>query len=1679
MSTSAPLPPHDPLGLDAPFSEGMEEADRFEVAPAWAAQDESPYAESPYAESPYAEASGEAEGWSEDSQSFNPSEEDLAWLDTESESEDPQAFAEDLAINGEDAGEQEYAQEWNFDAGAGEAEYFDDEERDAQESFVADASQYDSEQPQATGQAALKQATVGGFGRYRSEAAALAPAEKAKLSELARYVLWSLGPGRSPVRSIALTGHADRDVARGPDFETAMSRERALGVRALLANEIDRLASAHSPGEPPLPPFSARLHWSVTGAGARQLLVSAPRTEAERARNRRADIELRPGAVAADGRLAFAAAVPDASSIEWTFPLMLRFSKIVPADINGTNCCRAVQTASRLIDAANQAKTPCAPFNFYGSQLITAREYQAPFSKTRKCCQWSDSYWAMCRSEPYKSGCAHCGDATGPHLVLKYDKTSLQSAVDRIKRALDQGCTVAVGVLSGICDDKPEVGCARVAKADAWRQCPEHWLLILGYSQDTFLFWDSAKASALQTREQHHFGLLEYDRDAPRLSTARAVAGTERMAVDASGYHTRGYPSERSQKRYQVLDARNSAPCPAWDATKSCGEYDGEGRFVPRSCPLPPLDREDMAMDEAGESFDPPAWEAPSGTGFEDEAPAAARLSEQQRAWILDTERTAIERLPDAATRQRFLQQDWSGIEFPGNVPKDRVTAQTRRQTALGRELFAAIARIAPERRVPKTIGFRDRPAQPVPGQAGHRLYAEARDAFVRMRDAAQKDGVKLSILSSWRSRAHQATLSANQRNPNAVARGVSAHMYGLAIDLRMSVPGLLVLETCTRGFEKCTKADRTNPDKAGLPTKMANLVRMYRSPVYKWMLLRARAFGWYPYRNEPWHWEYNPPGLKARFEGDAAQEAEPEGEDPFTEAQAQVLDYPYAPSGEARCNCQHEEAAAPGGQLRTFTAKALGVKVAVLVSKAAQAAREVEMLVFAHGLDLCRPLRKDRPATFITDPPFRLGQLVEASGRPIVLVVPFLDWERLDANGMAFGRKWHRLAQPAVFNQVADEVLEQVRSMTGSASLPTLQRLILAGHSRAYGFFDALANAHASPQMRTGALGRPLHVWALDTTYSAPLADWKAWLKSREDLRATLVYRHGTYRLKGSTVERELTTGVRGKAFATLRAGSAGRLEVMPVAADRVSHCAIPNAYLPRLLAALPAAQPAGELEGSYEEPEAGEDLSPAADEAEWLEQEADVASGEWSEDFADEAEDAPSRFDAFGDERDSEWSSESSEEAAPSDEQPWGSKLEAPGPGLDGSGLTPAERKAVEITSLFETGKRGGFHGLSGNFDGQGLSFGLVNWTIGTGSLQPLLRDFAREQPARWASTFGDDASRFLQLIARKDKAARKEQHRFAVEQMNMVSTNPRGKRIWTVRQPWAGYFRRLSEDPEFQKIQVRYVRDLLATAADYCRRFKFTSEAAFCFMFDAVASHGKWWLIKKFDGVEKRRVLVEQTLGSLAGPFGMVRVAEADALLAIADVLATTSAQRWADKVRQRKRWFVTGQHPRKREFAGLEPRSGVAWATSTRPQRELEAEASDEAEAGEATQCNCSHASRPSAETDEAMDAAMHEEYVREQLELECPGTRTNHRVLIATPWQCQYGIRRLENVGPCAVFLLPMGADGTPLANTHHPKLNPGEAIAHYIPPQGTHRLAVVCTTLCNGPGRIQYEAPYA
>jgi len=136
-----------------------------------------------------------------------------------------------------------------------------------------------------------------------------------------------------------------------------------------------------------------------------------------------------------------------------------------------------------------------------------------------------------------------------------------------------------------------------------------------------------------------------------------------------------------------------------------------------------------------------------------------------------------------------------------------------------------------------------------VPGQEKWMLNRHARDSFVVMREQAGADGVDLVILSGHRRPETARANAARAGNSNAVA-SFSSHSLGLAIDFEMS--------------------HRNDIQFEGLSTRpMSELVRMRESPVHKWLLLRGDDFGWYPYQNEPWHWEYNPPGFREVYWAD------------------------------------------------------------------------------------------------------------------------------------------------------------------------------------------------------------------------------------------------------------------------------------------------------------------------------------------------------------------------------------------------------------------------------------------------------------------------------------------------------------------------------------------------------------------------------------------------------------------------------------------------------------------------------------------------------------------------------------------------------------------------------------------------------------------------------------------
>lgn len=135
----------------------------------------------------------------------------------------------------------------------------------------------------------------------------------------------------------------------------------------------------------------------------------------------------------------------------------------------------------------------------------------------------------------------------------------------------------------------------------------------------------------------------------------------------------------------------------------------------------------------------------------------------------------------------------------------------------------------------------------------GHRLNQHALESFLQMREAALNDGVPLIVVSSYRSPATARANAERSGNPSAVA-SFSAHTLGLAMDLRMSY-------SITRGGSVTSGIYAET-----VTTPMQNVVDMRQSPIHKWLFIHGAQYGWFPYQNEPWHWEYNPVGFRDTF---------------------------------------------------------------------------------------------------------------------------------------------------------------------------------------------------------------------------------------------------------------------------------------------------------------------------------------------------------------------------------------------------------------------------------------------------------------------------------------------------------------------------------------------------------------------------------------------------------------------------------------------------------------------------------------------------------------------------------------------------------------------------------------------------------------------------------------------
>jgi hypothetical protein len=217
------------------------------------------------------------------------------------------------------------------------------------------------------------------------------------------------------------------------------------------------------------------------------------------------------------------------------------------------------------------------------------------------------------------------------------------------------------------------------------------------------------------------------------------------------------------------------------------------------------------------------------------------------------------------------------------------------------------------------------------------------------------------------------------------------------------------------------------------------------------------------------------------------------------------------------------------------------------------------------------------------------------------------------------------------------------------------------------------------------------------------------------------------------------------------------------------------------------------------------------------------------------------------------------------------------------------PLDFRVLALTASFETDAPVPecFCGLSGDFDGQGISFGVLQWNFGQGSLQPLLSEMLTDHPAPMKAAFHVHLPVLRAVL--KDSLAGQ------LDWARSVQTPAH-----RINEPWAGMFKSLGRSEEFQQIELEHAGRIFRRARTMCGSYGLTSERGVALMFDVITQNG---------GIGRgAEATIRQEMKELAT--GSAPDLEVGRMRIIAVRRAEAALPRWIADVRARKLTIAEG-------------------------------------------------------------------------------------------------------------------------------------------------------------------------
>jgi peptidoglycan hydrolase-like protein with peptidoglycan-binding domain len=221
------------------------------------------------------------------------------------------------------------------------------------------------------------------------------------------------------------------------------------------------------------------------------------------------------------------------------------------------------------------------------------------------------------------------------------------------------------------------------------------------------------------------------------------------------------------------------------------------------------------------------------------------------------------------------------------------------------------------------------------------------------------------------------------------------------------------------------------------------------------------------------------------------------------------------------------------------------------------------------------------------------------------------------------------------------------------------------------------------------------------------------------------------------------------------------------------------------------------------------------------------------------------------------------------------WEKLMGTPPPGV--------KDRSLQLTAAFEGHD---FTLAQGNFDGAGITWGIIGFTLKHGELSKIIIEIHQLHPELVRQAFGNKTEELITIMT-SSKA----------KQMDFADTISLGANKLKLAEPWRSAFARFGEIPEVQALQLELAdRDYFQPALQTAREFDLKTELGIALAFDIHVQNGG---IKQSAREEIVSDLADQGVTS-----------EQELRVIIAHAVADQARPEYREDVRSRKLTIATG-------------------------------------------------------------------------------------------------------------------------------------------------------------------------